>query len=253
MPVCFSFTAPIITEVEERAEREALTAEERIAIENDLFGTEDVAAETPKMIANGLTMMHAALLEIPTARKAEYLHALDQVPHLVQSESILVAFLRAENYDAWAAAERLVEHWKLRKKVFADKAFLPMTLEGAMAEEVENFEHGAVRLLPDDQKGRAVIFFDRIRCAYLGMNRQSVHRCLFYVICVAAERESAQRRGVIFIVNLKVRNIRHRSSGHAPVPCPLSSHFLLFSPCLFCDAVYSAMICIRYVDKLVSV
>jgi hypothetical protein len=212
MSTCFSFTAPIVTEAEELVERDALTPEERVEIHNDLFGVEDVTEETPQMIQNGLAMMCSALEDIPPGQKGDYLEALERVPRLVESESSPLAFLRAEEYDAWAAAGRLVEHWKLRKKIFGpDKAFLPMTLNGAMAEDVEKLELGTIRLLPDDENGRAVLFFDRIQCGNLGIDRQTAHRCMFYLLCVLAERESAQRHGLVWVVNLKVRKDRFPS------------------------------------------
>lgn len=38
-----------------------------------------------------------------------------------------------------------------------------MTLEGAMAEDLPTLEKGFLSVLPNDEAGRPVVFFDRIR------------------------------------------------------------------------------------------
>jgi hypothetical protein len=58
----------------------------------------------------------------------------------------------------------LIGYWKQRKFCFgADKAFLPMTTDGAMQDDVDVLQKGIVNLLPDDAHGRAVLFMDRTK------------------------------------------------------------------------------------------
>jgi hypothetical protein len=86
---------------------------------------------------------------------------LERAPQLVESESDAAGFLRCEKYDAWAAALRLVKYWEARKKIFGpDRAFLPMTMAGAMAEDMEHLRKGFLLILPDDDHGRAVAYWD---------------------------------------------------------------------------------------------
>ena len=55
-------------------------------------------------------------------------------------------------------------YWKTRRKLFGeDRAFLPMSLYGALSNEHELIETGIFGILPNDQQGRGVLFFDRIR------------------------------------------------------------------------------------------
>lgn len=58
------------------------------------------------------------------------------------------------------AAERLVKYWDLRKVVFGEKAYLPMTLKGGCLSEtdVENLKLGFFCLLPPDKYGRTVLY-----------------------------------------------------------------------------------------------
>jgi hypothetical protein len=63
-----------------------------------------------------------------------------------------------------AAARRLIGYWRHRKFCFgADKAFLPMTIDGAMQDDVDVLRKGIVHILPDDEHSRAVLFMDRTK------------------------------------------------------------------------------------------
>jgi hypothetical protein len=43
-----------------------------------------------------------------------------------------------------AAARRIAYYWKCRREFFGDRAFLHMTLAGAMAEDLETLEKGLI-------------------------------------------------------------------------------------------------------------
>ena len=110
-----------------------------------------------------------ALADIPVAQKTEYLEAL-QVPSpspttsFVELESPALTFLRAERFDAKAAASRLVHYWKLRKDTFQDKALLQMTMEGALRDDLQIMSLGYMAILPNDRTGRPCFYFDQVRC-----------------------------------------------------------------------------------------
>jgi len=145
--------------------------------------------------------LEEALQLIPDQEKAAYLEAVEKVPQLVQLESDPLRFLRREDYNAWAASRRLVTYWETRKTIFGDKAFLPMsqTEEGALSkEDLDVLNTGALVLLPNDNKGRSVIFFDRSKLRP-DMYRATEPRlrCAFYLLSIAAEQESAQTEGIV--------------------------------------------------------
>jgi hypothetical protein len=211
MPV-FSFTAPAISEEEEKAEREALSVEERKQVHDDLFGTEDKdddVPETTEMLENCLNLFREALEQIPDNSKQEYLEAMERAPEVVRQETDPVAFLRSQHYDAWSAAARLVAYWEIRKQIFGpDRFVLPMTLDGAMADSAEAFSKGTIMILPDDRKGRAVVYCDRIRAVVRSIvSREEFFCCFFYVLHVMLERNSVQKRGYVGLINCKVRSL----------------------------------------------
>jgi hypothetical protein len=199
------FTAPIVTPEDEQAERQALTNEERQRLYEELYGVEDEIEETDILMENALLLLQEALTEIPDAAKQAYLEASERAPLLVERESDPISFLRCEKYDAWAAARRLVAYWEVRKKFFGpDRAFLPMTQSGAMAEDMEYSEKALATILPDDDQGRPVFCRDRIRSTADVIPRASALRCCFYLWQVLSEQERAQKRGFVVMINYRV-------------------------------------------------
>jgi hypothetical protein len=201
----FTSSAPAVTLEDEQAERKALTEEERQRIYEEVYGCEEEIKETDAMVGNAVQLLWEALDAIPAAEKQAYLEALDRAPLLVESESEPVGFLRCEKYDAWAAARRLVAYWETRRKFFGpERAFLPMTQTGAMAEDMEYVEKALITILPCDDHCRPVVCWDRIRSTVAVAPRASVLRCWFYVCSVLGEQEEAQKRGYVLMVSFRV-------------------------------------------------
>jgi hypothetical protein len=72
-----------------------------------------------------------------------------------------------------AAARRVAHYWKCRRDIiFGNRAFLPVTLAGAMTEDLETLEKGLLSVPPSDQHGRCVVYWHRTR-----MNRTLASRC----------------------------------------------------------------------------
>jgi hypothetical protein len=198
------FAAPIVTKEDERIEREALSEDEREMIRDEMYGDEKIMDETEAMVREGKVLLAEALETIPDAEKQVYIEALERAPQLVLSESDPARFLRCEKYDAWAAAVRLVNYWETRKKIFgSDRAFLPMTQTGAMAEDLEHLRKALILILPNDDHGRPVVYFDRVRCTSGFIPRDSMARCIFYVGQALCERESTQK-GAVLVGNYRV-------------------------------------------------
>jgi hypothetical protein len=59
----------------------------------------------------------------------------------------------------------MVAYWKMRRKVFGDEqGFLPMTMASALREEdLRIIESDIIAILPNDEHGRGVLYYDRIR------------------------------------------------------------------------------------------
>ena len=73
----------------------------------------------------------------------------------------------------------------MRRKIFGEeRAFLPLTLMGAMAEDIEILETGIFSILPKDKKGRGVLVFDRIRAIPPLATRDSVVRIFVFAYLI---------------------------------------------------------------------
>ena len=55
--------------------------------------------------------MQIAIDIIPSEKKKDFLHAMRCAPHLIQTESHPIKFLRCEEFNPWRAARRLVLYW----------------------------------------------------------------------------------------------------------------------------------------------
>jgi len=94
-----------------------------------------------------------ALSFIPEADKSAYLKVRHHAPHLIDSESDVLYFVRRENFHAHDAACRLVRYWKVREELFGERAFLPMIQIGTGAltqDDCVVLRCGALALLPKD-------------------------------------------------------------------------------------------------------
>ena len=112
-------------------------------------------------------------------------------------------FMNNDNYDANAAANRLVRYWRLRHEIFGERAFLPMTRTGQGSltrEDVVILKSGVIALLPNDSAGRSVVMEDRNRI--LDDNLEAQHaklRCLFYVLSLLPENGNCQDAGFVWL------------------------------------------------------
>jgi len=163
------------------------------------------------MRTKALEYLQQALDCIPDIEKKAYLEALQVAPLLVEKESDPTCFLLRENFNCWDAAARLVAYWDERKKVFGDKAFLPITFstDGALSEEaLSAIRAGAVLRIPNDSKGRRVVLFDQSILIKLSM---SVRRQINFLLSLASLNNSrCQQEGIVLLI-LRDRVATHRT------------------------------------------
>jgi hypothetical protein len=127
--------------------------------------------------------------------RAAFTEALEQNRDLVERESDPIKFLRCENGKVEAAAERLVSYWEERKKAFQERFLLPLVItgDGALDEaSIDVMSTGYMVFLPDDAKGRSVLYLDYevdLEQGLQGMElRVPRDRVRFYMLQRAAER-----------------------------------------------------------------
>ena len=80
-----------------------------------------------------------------------------------------------------------------------DKAFLPMTLDGALKDDHISLGVGFARLVvpAKDPAGRSIIFADPSKLDSTKYDRESMVRATWYVMHAALESVDAQKMGVV--------------------------------------------------------
>lgn len=200
----FSYTAPMISAEEEIEERASLTAVESNKVRLDVFGGEEALKDTPTQLAKAIASLRSAVDQLQDDAKLPFMEARRRDSELVERETDWPGFLRSTRYNVEEAAARVVKHWATRKLVFGEeKAYLSMTLEGAMADDEELLKLGLVYPLHNDTHGRAVLFLDRTRCCGRVASREALLRVIFYMCHVSGSTEAIQKRGFVLLVNMR--------------------------------------------------
>ncbi|KAL7568686.1 hypothetical protein ACA910_021683 [Epithemia clementina (nom. ined.)] len=159
--------------------------------------------DNPQMRERGLLILDEAIQCLPEGKRSAYLEALQKCPDIVKMESDPIHFLRYEGYDHWAAAHRLTAYWTWRRRIFRERAFLPMTMtgEGALSQEdIVHVRRGYFALLPNDKDGRTVICYDPSRRVF--HSKETRMRVGFYFWSLMSENEITRRDGYVGIVLL---------------------------------------------------
>ena len=108
------------------------------------------------------------------------------------------------------AAIRLLKYWSKRLELFGhEKAFLPLTLDGAYKDDDEQLKIGFWRVTQaSDGDGRGILFIDTNKLPIADTyDRVSFVRSLWYYAHAALEDEKAQRMG--FVIMSSLRNTKY--------------------------------------------
>ena len=222
---CFHFildaTTTTTTEEEEAAERQAMEEDEREQVHKDMFGSDDqddeqaepLPALTPTELATKIQQVRDALQQeeessssfLSATQTLAYRQAVTAVPALVEAETDWAGFLRLVDHNPSSAAERVARYWQVRTEFFGQKAHLPMTLQGALADEIALMELGLAFCLPTDTNGRAVLFVDRTRFSLRVASRESFLRVLFYMLYALAGKDNPRKGEFVIVVSVKVK------------------------------------------------
>jgi hypothetical protein len=142
---------------------------------------------------------------------AAYLEVLQKAPHLIQAESDPRLFLHRENGDAVAASRRLIAYWSKRLKLFgAERAYLPLRLGGALAQEEFTVLRSATFVpLPCDLHGRDVFCLDlsHRRKAFGTSAKLAIRaRTVFYLLAGAFSNPKSQCEGIVVLIVLSEKS-----------------------------------------------
>ena len=185
---------PFFTAEEELQELASLTISDIAKIQSDLSGLSSVlassaaaasglggAAASLSAQAVGIAQTNIELSRLPPSDTAAYYRAVERCPNEAGPDRTLT-FLEAENHDPRAAAVKLAKYWESRVALFGeDRAYLPMTLAGAMKDEAMNLATRRIwQLLPaTDTAGRAILLMTPARRNYAVYSiEQEYVRCL---------------------------------------------------------------------------
>ena len=165
--------------------------------------------ETPAFVREKLVEFESALDEVAVGEKRGYLMAKEKCP----SECDKLVFLRCEVFNVDQAVCRFVKYWNARIQVFGEeKAFLPMTIDGAMKDDAECIQLGYLQVASQvDPDGRAIGLFDFNKQTG-EVSSESLLRVVWYQVHVALARESCQKRGFVAYVKCLDRMADFRPS-----------------------------------------
>uniref|UniRef100_A0A7S3L0N6 CRAL-TRIO domain-containing protein n=1 Tax=Amphora coffeiformis TaxID=265554 RepID=A0A7S3L0N6_9STRA len=160
--------------------------------------------ETDEMIAQKLKQFEEELEKLPQDQKHGLQQAQEKCPAELTNEFKLM-FLRSEVFNADLAAKRYAHYWDKRVEICGpEKAFLPLTLDGALRDDEVALKIGFVNYLAgcSDPHGRAILYVLPGNQDKTKYTRESMGRAVWYVIHAALEEmPEAQKHGIIFMAH----------------------------------------------------
>mmetsp|Transcript_16128 Transcript_16128/g.46289 ORF Transcript_16128/g.46289 Transcript_16128/m.46289 type:complete len:295 (+) Transcript_16128:238-1122(+) len=158
--------------------------------------------ETEQKVLDALQRLKEEIDDMSAETKANWLKAKERCPSKLVDDRHFLLFLRCEVFNVDLAAERLIKYWDKRVELFGeDKAFLPLTLDGALKGDetslgmafIQSTEHA-------DAEGRRIILGDPSKLDKTKYTRESMVRAFWYTMHAALEDEATQKRGIILLL-----------------------------------------------------
>ena len=191
---------PKFTEQDDMRDLASLTVQDLVKLQADLTGMQhglgavttslssstDARATTTALVPSDHILLGALdneIAKLPASTTMVYRQALVQCPGEVNAMR-RKRFLICEDGDPVAAATRMTNYWNFRMDLFGpDKCFLPMTLTGAMADEmIPMAERRVFQLLPcADKAGRAIFLFQLCNRDLTEYSVERENMTLFYL------------------------------------------------------------------------
>jgi hypothetical protein len=159
-------------------EMNQLSMEEREMVLEDIHGIARVIDEPQEFIDACLALVEKELTNI--SGKAAYDLAKFQSKEYVSSEKLRLMFLRAESFDPYNAASRMVRFFDEKYALFgADKLTKDIVLADLDPDDIAALEKGFYQVLPEkDSAGRKVLcFFPKLKVVRTTQNQVSNDIC----------------------------------------------------------------------------
>ena len=183
-------------------ELEGLRDADTVAYREALMRCPDQVSDERRM-----RFVYIAFGELPAGELNNLLHFLADPNRKCTTQSQRDQAARVEKQirkSVKECAEALARHWQLRYDLFGpDRCFLPMTLYGAMQDEVDNLVNLCiVQLLPVlDKSGRPIVYSDLTRRDFSKYSIKQECMAFFYFYEVIAEDLDSLRAGYITLFN----------------------------------------------------
>ena len=153
--------------------------------------------------ATTLSRLEQEMAALPIRQTESYRRAQHQCPDEV-SDRRKMAFVEYDNGSVAEAAARLALYWEERLSAFGpDRAFLPMTLAGAMKDEVVPMINYPIwQCLPvTDSAGRTILCGEPSRRDFTKYSPEQEVRALMYMLETLLDDDDVRRKGCVALYN----------------------------------------------------
>mmetsp|Transcript_5570 Transcript_5570/g.8340 ORF Transcript_5570/g.8340 Transcript_5570/m.8340 type:complete len:506 (-) Transcript_5570:491-2008(-) len=192
----------ILNEAELAKEMNELSFEQRERILDDVHGVAAVQEETPEFVDKRIARFDDSMSRIPARDRKAYNRALFLKPKLQNDRKFKLQFLRADEFDADKAAERMTKYFQQKMDLFGEeKVAKKLTMDDLKEEDLYLYEIGYMTILPfTDRSGRPIIFGDGNKLDFDRMTIDNILRSFFYLLSNCYEDEVAQKKGACTIM-----------------------------------------------------
>ena len=221
---------PKFTDQDAKRDLATLTINDIVKLQADLTGMQAVTSGMSGLNIGGTSLsgtnglnpaqsnqlleaLDQEISKLPHSATDAYRQALAKCPGEVSSER-RKHFLECEEGNPSLAARRLAKYWQSRLKTFgSDKCFLPMTLTGAMADELMPVADRRVyQLLPcTDGAGRAIVYARIANRDYSIYSLDQEIMTLFYIGETIVATNQGRDCGIVLLIDGRNTSRKHYS------------------------------------------
>jgi hypothetical protein len=181
-----------------------LTFEEREEHQEVLHGVRDMAIEDESLVDCALQELESHLANTKTSSIYELAETMDAA--YVSAKAFRVMFLRANEYDAKAAADQMLRFFESKHQLFGrDKLVKDITIADLDEDDVAYLKQSFLRFAGKDRSGRQVTVHigafvgGIVGALWSNKTLQNVLRAQYYGIMKALQSEETQMRGLVTI------------------------------------------------------
>lgn len=157
--------------------------------------------EPRALVEDSLRELKLELAKLSGDQKNAFEKASNQSPEYVNDRAFRIKFLRAEKFDARAAAIRIGRHFEEKSKLFPEEMLTrEVQLSDLDEDDMECFRTGYLQVLPgvDCANRKVVFYYKAVSDCY--KQRENLLRVFWYVMNLISLKEDVQKLGVVNVV-----------------------------------------------------